>query len=384
MANFDKWGRGGAGHLLKHFERAQELNKETGEMEYVKFGNRDIDPSRTHLNYNLAPERPEGQYNFIKQRCSEVYCLGRKDVNVLCSWIVTAPETLDPSKENEFFRASYQTLADNYGEENVVSAYVHKDESGRSHMHFAFIPIVYDEKKDRFTVNAKKCVTRTDLRNFHPWLEAELEQRLGYHVDVINEATKDGNKTVSQLKQERELAKQQEAAEKTAEALKERQKVETEVETLKGEKNALEADLEPLREVTTDIRDLDEKHAPIKTSWGGGKVTYKAEDAQFLKDAAAYSYKAAYEKRDYQRYYENEKNRHALTKDALKREREKASGLEQENGELKQENKLMAEFIKNSGDGLWDRFQAWRRQRLLVKQQERERKRTLGRSGQSK
>lgn len=380
MANFDKWGRGGAGHLLKHFERAQELNKETGEMEYVKFGNRDIDPSRTHLNYNLAPERPEGQYQFIKNRCSEVYCLGRKDVNVLCSWIVTASATLDPADEDAFFRASYETLADNYGEQNVVSAYVHKDESGRSHMHFAFIPVVYDKDKERFTVNAKKCVTRADLRNFHPWLEAELEQRLGFHVDVINEATKDGNKTVSQLKQERELEKQRKAAEKTAEAVRRRKDAEDQAKALEAEKTALEAKLEPLRKVTTDIKQIDEDHAPIKTSWGGGKVTYKAEDAEFIKDAAAYSYKAEYEKNDLQQDLANEKRRHEITKAALNRERDKTAKLERENADVKQDNELMAEFIKKNG--WWSRFQEWRQQRIMERQKERELKSGLKREDQ--
>ena len=59
------------GHLGKHYERGKD---ETSE--YVKFGNPDIDPQRTHLNYNLAPQHD--QMDFIKQRLSEVYCLNRK------------------------------------------------------------------------------------------------------------------------------------------------------------------------------------------------------------------------------------------------------------------------------------------------------------------
>ena len=370
MANFDKWGRGGAGHLLKHFERAQELNKETGEMEYVKFGNRDIDPSRTHLNYNLAPERPEGQYNFIKHRCSEVYCLGRKDVNVLCSWIVTAPETLDPAKEDEFFRATYKTLADNYGEENVVSAYVHKDESGRSHMHFAFIPVVYDKDKDRFTVNAKKCVTRSDLRNFHPWLEAELEQRLGYHVDVINEATKDGNKTVSQLKQERELAKQQEAAEKTRKAAQELRETQERVETARE-------DLKAVSGAVTNARAMDEIARAAKTSVFGGKRIRPAEEDDKLIAAAKHGMTVDLQLQDKERTVADLRRRLDLKTSALERQTKRTTELERENGELKRTNALAEQFLKIRG--LLEQFRGWRRDRELEQEQEREQTRRRGR-----
>lgn len=367
MANFDKWGRGGAGHLLKHFERAKELNKETGEMEYVKFGNRDIDPSRTHLNYNLAPERPEGQYQFIKNRCSEVYCLGRKDVNVLCSWIVTAPETLDPAKEDEFFRATYKTLADNYGEENVVSAYVHKDESGRSHMHFAFIPIVFDEKKERFTVNAKKCVTRKDLKNFHPWLEQELERRLGYHVDIINEATKDGNKTVSQLKRERELAKQRELAKKTAEAAQELRETQDKVKVAREELKAVSGAL-------TNARAMDEIARASKTSVLGGKRTRPVAEDDKLIAAAEYGMTVDLQLRDKERAMDKLRQRFDVQTSALKRQTERATELEMENRELRRTNALSEQFLKIHG--AWERFKSWCRDRDQEQEQPRQRSRS--------
>lgn len=47
MAHFAKYTAAAAGHLSKHYERAKD---EKGE--YIKFGNQDIDPQKTHLNYN--------------------------------------------------------------------------------------------------------------------------------------------------------------------------------------------------------------------------------------------------------------------------------------------------------------------------------------------
>ena len=52
MANAQKYTRAACGHLAAHYERRKD---EKGE--YVKFGNQDIDPQKTHLNYNLAPRR---------------------------------------------------------------------------------------------------------------------------------------------------------------------------------------------------------------------------------------------------------------------------------------------------------------------------------------
>lgn len=55
MAHFAKYTAAAAGHLSKHYERAKDKNGD-----YIKFGNKDIDPDRTPENYNLAPDREGG------------------------------------------------------------------------------------------------------------------------------------------------------------------------------------------------------------------------------------------------------------------------------------------------------------------------------------
>lgn len=281
MANYAKWGKGAAGHMCKHFERAKDENGE-----YVKFGNRDIDPERSHLNYNLGPER-ENQYGFIADRCKELGCLKRKDVNVLSSWIVTAPTDLPDEKLQEFFQASYDALEKNYGRDNVVSAHVHMDESGRPHMHFAFVPVVWDKKKEAWKVSAKQCVTRSDLQKFHPWLEQELRDRLGYQVNVINDATKEGNKTVTQLKQERELAKQAELAERTSEAQKELSAALEELGKVNAALEGLQAKIKPSEAAVADLRDMDEL-ADRAGKTLTGKVVRSKKDDEMLRKAAAH------------------------------------------------------------------------------------------------
>jgi len=64
MAHMEKYTRSAVGQLCQHYER-----KKLPDGTYVKFGNEDIDNSKTHLNYNLAPERTlKGQIDFINQR----------------------------------------------------------------------------------------------------------------------------------------------------------------------------------------------------------------------------------------------------------------------------------------------------------------------------
>ena len=75
------------------------------------------------------------------QRKSELYCYNRDDVKVMVGWIVTAPQDLDPARYDNFFCASYDFMANRYGEENVVQAIVHDDEGGQPHLHFCFIPV---------------------------------------------------------------------------------------------------------------------------------------------------------------------------------------------------------------------------------------------------
>jgi hypothetical protein len=178
--------------LTRHFERAKKANGE-----YINFKNQDIDINRTHLNYNLAPQ--QNQLGFIKQRCSEVQCLNRDDVNVMCCWVVTAPKGLPESDHKYFFEGVYDFLKQRYDEKNVISAFVHMDET-TPHMHFAFVPVVLDNKKQIDKVSAKECVNRKDLQCFHQDLERHMLRLFGRDIGILNEATKNGNKSVEELR----------------------------------------------------------------------------------------------------------------------------------------------------------------------------------------
>lgn len=160
----------------------------------------EIDPERSVLNYNLAQDiQPLDQLEFIHERLKKVYCFNRKDVNVMCDWVITAPKDLPADKEDDFFKITFDYLVTKYGKNNVVSSYVHKDET-TPHMHFAFIPVVHDEKRNGLKVSAKEKITLGHLKTFHEELERHLSSQMHFKVNILNGATRDGNKSIKELK----------------------------------------------------------------------------------------------------------------------------------------------------------------------------------------
>lgn len=306
MAHAAKFAANAVGRMCGHYGRT--------EGDGVRRSNENIDPARTHLNYNLAPEHDGGQIAFMQKRLSEVKLQKRADVNVLCDWVVTLPvdekfKRFNPEIQRietiKFFRASYDFLEQRYGRENVVSAYVHMDEK-TPHLHFAFIPVTEDKKKGGFKVSAKEVLSRSDLRTFHTDLQKALRER-GVILDVLNGATKDGNKTVAELKKESIRAEvqtverqgmervravraevervEQEAAAARLEAEEARvhaDKVQGDIKSLEGQKEGLQGEIAALQGEREKLLTTAEVEAlkGTRTLTGGLKgVTYKEYEA---------------------------------------------------------------------------------------------------------
>lgn len=104
---------------------------------------------------------------------------------------------------------------------------VHLDET-TPHMHFAFIPVVKEKKIDKKTqeektiyrVNAKKVVSRSDLRTLHPDMSDVMKKTFGRDIGIENGITKQngGNQTVEQLKYKTALENEIKALEKRLES----------------------------------------------------------------------------------------------------------------------------------------------------------------------
>ena len=112
---------------------------------------------------------------------------------------MTMPKDLADEYREPFFKAAYNFFAEKYGHDNVVSAYVHMDET-QPHMHFAFVPVVADRKRDGWKLSAKEAITRVDLQHIHEQMQTQLTQELGVPVNLLNEATIEGNRSIKELK----------------------------------------------------------------------------------------------------------------------------------------------------------------------------------------
>ena len=229
MAHVAKFSQSALGHMNNHYERVSD--------DCVRRGNTNIDSTRTHMNYNLAADmQPKSGTEFIAERLGNVRVQNRADVIKMADWVVTQPKTLPPERSREFFQHTFQFLSERYGEKNVVSAYVHMDET-TPHMHFAFVPVTKNTGKSAGKYPEKLCarqvLTRHDLQTFHTDLQKYLQKKMQCHVDVLTEnATADKpeyvemtqfkrQKAVDTLNQLNDVAQQLDrAAEAAAEQLK--------------------------------------------------------------------------------------------------------------------------------------------------------------------
>lgn len=295
MAHVAKYTRAAVGHLFAHYERAKDDNGQ-----YIRFANQSIDPEKTPENYNLGPEREIDQGDFMRQRfaAEDVHVNSRKDLNVMCSWVVTLPQGIDRTDGREFMERAYDFAADRYGRENVVSAYVHMDEV-QPHMHFAFVPVVADQKHGGYKVSAKDAVNRYDLQTFHIDLDRHMERLYGRNIGILNEATREGNRSIEELKrgdavrQVAELRQQATEAtqtlssvtERLQEVVKEQNVSESVLERLRRDTEQAQQGLREVQKSAARMTDTADKYAKQKMAAADREADQAVKNAQ--RDAAA-------------------------------------------------------------------------------------------------
>lgn len=171
--HMEKYRREAVSGVTKHNARVWEARG---------FERENIDNERIGLDYNLAPDRG----NAVEWVNARIDGLGlgrkpRKDAIRMCEWVVTLPQDVKEDESRRFFESAYRTFAGEYGEENVVGAWVHLDEPGaRPHMHFDFVPVTEDGR-----LSAKAIMTRSHLRQMHPRVQEAAERDLGHPVSVL-------------------------------------------------------------------------------------------------------------------------------------------------------------------------------------------------------
>lgn len=171
MAHLAKYKAGAVAGLVRHYGRTADERNADGEP--IARKNPRIRSERTHFNFNLAPTDVESKVAaaMAKHRVKAGRA-PRKDAVVMADWVVTLPKDCPKGRERDFFKSVTKFVSDRYGEDNLLGAWVHRDES-RPHVHVAFMP-VRDDK-----LLASKVLDRNDLRSFHRDLSARVKDDLG-------------------------------------------------------------------------------------------------------------------------------------------------------------------------------------------------------------
>ncbi|MFH5911668.1 MobV family relaxase [Clostridium perfringens] len=209
--------------------------------------NKDIDLSKTHLNYDLV-ESNLNLYRRVQKRVEEVRENSRIQKNsvVDVSNIITLNkeqfEEWGEDKSKEYFREVYNYFCNEFGEENVVSAKVHMDET-TPHMHLHFVPIKDGKLKCRSVLNQSR------FNKVHTNAPKYLQEK-GFNVVRGNGKTKERGNTDNIHEYKKEIEN-----------------------ILSNELKNLKIDLEAHRGVLNEILDLE--HLEYKKTLLTGEIKLK-------------------------------------------------------------------------------------------------------------
>ena len=175
----EKYGMGNCGLLLEA-DRSLYKNADTTSKSI-------IDHDKTHLNYNLCPHE---QYKAWEIKSIHEKIRGkkmRKDAVAFGITVITKPQDYK-GDSRDFFKTAYEGLKDTYGltDEDVISSYVHMDESSE-HMHFIFLPVMHEKEKNR--MSWESVMSRRMYKTQHNILQKYMSEKLGEEVHLLNGKT---------------------------------------------------------------------------------------------------------------------------------------------------------------------------------------------------
>lgn len=120
------------------------VEKENERHETYQGSNSKIDSTRTKYNIRLI-KREQSYLGYINQRIKELGCRTKKDTVLMCSMLVSASPKFFKGMPREaiedYFSMCYRFFAQRYGEENIISAVVHLDET-TPHLHLNLMPVL--------------------------------------------------------------------------------------------------------------------------------------------------------------------------------------------------------------------------------------------------
>ena len=145
------------------------VEQENERDENYRADNPQIDPTRTRDNYSII-KRQRSYTQFINDKIAALNLPTkvRKDAVLMCSFVVGSDraffKNLSAREQQHFFMDCVRFFAERYGEDNIISAVVHMDET-TPHLHLNLIPIA-DERLSAKTLFGRKELQRLQT-DFH-------------------------------------------------------------------------------------------------------------------------------------------------------------------------------------------------------------------------
>ncbi len=275
--------------------------------------NPQIDCTRTRNNYNVI-KRQYSYTQHINRRITELDLPTkvRKDAVMMCSFVVGSDreffKSISEREQEKFFVDCTRFFADRYGEENIISAVVHMDET-TPHLHLNLIPIADGR------LCAKQLFDRKALQDlqtdFHSvvgkkWnLQRGKEGSTAKHLDTMSyKVKKMKDEAVAAVLQASEAERRKETAEiSQAHAEQATLELQEKREKLQREVTPLQAAADVAQEYNSGKRKPNKRDVPAL-----------AADNARLRQELEYSIKDQYDV--FQLYQKTERERQSLQEDA--------------------------------------------------------------------
>lgn len=153
VARTEKRKIGSLGGYQNHVDRKTENHS-----------NKDIDDSKTHLNYDLiGHERSKSFHEEFMDYINENRVGSRavrKDAVIMQDWLISSSQeffdTLNENETKRYFETAVEFFAEKFGRENIRFATVHMDEK-TPHMHMGIVPLK-DGKLTAKTIFDRNCL----------------------------------------------------------------------------------------------------------------------------------------------------------------------------------------------------------------------------------
>ena len=191
VARMEKMKVGNLGGAYRHNERI-----------FKNHSNKNIDPNRSHLNYELTDRDRSVSYekqikNYVNETKISKRAI-RKDAVLCDEWVITSDkkffEDLNQEQVQEFFETAKKYFEEQYGKQNIAYASVHLDES-TPHMHMGVVPM-----KDG-KLSSKAMFDREELKSIQDKLPKYMNEH-GFEVERGELNSEKKHKTVAEFKQD--------------------------------------------------------------------------------------------------------------------------------------------------------------------------------------